>query len=136
MIEHGINRIKHASDCAAVLTKEIKMHANAGRCKALVLVDRINTFFEEEFSYLSYPDRSKVRIDEITIARAFKKLLYGDWVNNAIIKRGYDLFNKFYFNRKMVQSLALLIRNVFIHLEYYLQLRKRKDHILFHIKVI
>ncbi len=78
ILEHGISRIKHASDCMAVLLKEIKAQASQGKCRVLVIVDKVNSFYEK--SKIQYPDRSLVEINNITIARAFKKLFTNDWV--------------------------------------------------------
>jgi len=78
ILEHGISRIKHASDCMAVLLKEIKAQASEGKCKVLVVVDKVNSFYEK--SKILYPDRRLVPVDNITIARAFKKLFINDWV--------------------------------------------------------
>jgi hypothetical protein len=79
ILEHGINRIKHSSDCMAVILKEIKSQATEGKFKALVVADKVNTFYEK--SKIKYPDKSLVEIDNITIARAFKKLFTNDWVS-------------------------------------------------------
>lgn len=79
ILEHGINRIKHSSDCMAVILKEIKAQASEGKLKALVVADKVNTFYEK--SKIKYPDKSLVEIDNITIARAFKKLFTNDWVS-------------------------------------------------------
>ncbi|XP_054160865.1 28S ribosomal protein S29, mitochondrial-like [Oppia nitens] len=83
ILEHGINRIKHASDCMAVLIKEIKTQSSSQKFKTLVIVDKVNAFYEK--SKIKYPDRSLVDIDNITIARAFKKLFTNDWSNGAVV---------------------------------------------------
>ena len=82
ILEHGINRIKHSSDCMAVLLKEIKAQACEGKFRALVVADKANVFYEK--GKVKYPDKSLVEIENITIARAFKKLFHNDWVSNDL----------------------------------------------------
>ena len=82
IIEHGIHRIKHSSDCVAVLCKELKEQANAGVFKMFVAVDCVNSFYRKP--NIRLPDLSWGDVDNITIVRAFKKLLRNDWVCRAI----------------------------------------------------
>ena len=63
----------------AVLLKEIKALATEGKCRVLVVADRVNTFYEYS-NKMKYPDKSVIEINNITIARAFKKLFTNDWV--------------------------------------------------------
>lgn len=63
----------------AVILKEIKIHATEGKCRVLVVADKANVFYET--GKVKYMDKSVVEIDNITIARAFKKLFLNDWVN-------------------------------------------------------
>lgn len=85
VLEHGINRIKHSSDCMAVILKEIKAQASEGKCRVLVVADRANVFYEK--GKVQYPDKSLVEVDNITIARAFKKLFRNDWVIDLSVIR-------------------------------------------------
>jgi hypothetical protein len=62
----------------AVVLKEIKAQSSSGKYRVLVVVDKVNAFYE--MSQIKYPDRSYVDADNITIARAFKKLFTNDWV--------------------------------------------------------
>lgn len=78
VIDHGIARIKHASDCVAVLLKELKLAANQGKTRMFVGVDIANVFFRR--TRLRHEDETEVEPNEITIARAFVKLFQNDWV--------------------------------------------------------
>lgn len=78
VIEHGINRANHASDCVAVILKEVKSFANQGKCRVLVAVDKANMFYG--VTNVEYPDKSKAYVEKVTIARAFRKLFKNDWV--------------------------------------------------------
>jgi hypothetical protein len=78
VIEHGIHRIKHSSDCVAVLCKELKEQANDGKFRMLVAVDQVNSFYGKPNMRL--PDLSWADIEDLTIVRAFKKLFKNDWV--------------------------------------------------------
>ncbi|KAF7492892.1 28S ribosomal protein S29 [Sarcoptes scabiei] len=83
IVEHGINRIKHACDCMAVLLKELKLNSELGHCRLLVCSEKANAFYEP--SRLLLPDRSIATVDDITIARAFKKFFKKDWKNGACV---------------------------------------------------
>lgn len=79
VIEHGLQRIKHASDCVAVVLKELEIAANSGKVKILYAVDIANCFYRP--TRVKYPDRSGVPVDNTTIGRAFKKLFKSNWVS-------------------------------------------------------
>lgn len=83
VIDHGISRMKHASDCVAVLLKELRMLTNEGKCRTLYACDLANNFYYR--TKLRHADTREVDVDHITIARAFKKLFRNDWVR---IERG------------------------------------------------
>ena len=78
VIEHGISRIKHASDCLAVLLKELKEHAKEGGCRVFCAVDLVNAFYRP--TNLRREDLTGIQVDHFTIGRAFKKLFRNDWV--------------------------------------------------------
>lgn len=84
VIEHGINRVNHASDCLAVLLKELKLSANEGVIKMSVLVDKVNLFYPEE-PKLKHNDRKVAYPDDVTPTRAFKKLFKNDWNGGVVI---------------------------------------------------
>ena len=88
VIEHGISRIKHASDCVAVLLKELKAHANAGRCRIFCAVDLVNAFYRP--TNLRRVDNTGIHVDDITIGRAFKKMLKNDWVCRCPLHSSLD----------------------------------------------
>lgn len=76
-------RIKHASDCVAVVLKELEIAANAGKCKILYAVDIANCFYRN--TNVKYPDKvTPVVVDNTTIGRAFKKLFKSNWVSDRI----------------------------------------------------
>ncbi|CAL1263260.1 unnamed protein product [Larinioides sclopetarius] len=83
IVEHGIQRVRHSSDCVAALVKEIKQQAQTGKFKVMVIIDGVNAFWNK--TNVKRPDRSLVPATEITITRAFMKLLQNDWNNAAMI---------------------------------------------------
>jgi small subunit ribosomal protein S29 len=83
VIEHGISRIKHASDCVAVLLKELKLQADAGSFRLFYAVDLVNSFYRP--TNMMWPDKTGLHVDQITIGRAFKKLLLNDWVRIRVL---------------------------------------------------
>lgn len=79
VIEHGLARINHASDCLAVLLKELELAAKAGKCKILYAVDIANCFYRD--TNVKYPDNIRpVTVENTTLGRAFKKLFKSNWV--------------------------------------------------------
>ncbi|XP_071039776.1 small ribosomal subunit protein mS29 isoform X2 [Parasteatoda tepidariorum] len=91
VIEHGIERVRHASDCVAVLLKEIKLLSQSGRFKTAVVVDGVNAFFSKTNKFqFKKADKSVALADDITIVRAMKKLLNNDW-NNAVVITSADM---------------------------------------------
>lgn len=83
VIDHGINRMKHASDAYAVLLKELKLAASANQCRVLMVIDKINLFYWA--SNIRLIDYRYAEVDNITVARAFKKLFQPDWVSSNFI---------------------------------------------------
>ncbi|KAI1301449.1 28S ribosomal protein S29, mitochondrial [Halotydeus destructor] len=84
VVEHGINRMKHASDCVAVVLKELKKSSKEGSCRLLVTCDIVNTFYSKT-AEVRHPNQMEAAVDHFTIGRAFKKLFLNDWNNGAVI---------------------------------------------------
>lgn len=86
LAEHGVNRINHASDCYAVLVKELMLASDAGKIKLATVIDNVrNLFLREAGQMIKHDDFKKVLIDEITVARALKKLIKGSYKNGFVI---------------------------------------------------
>lgn len=84
LIDHGINRVKYASDCVVVLADEIKKLSNEGKCKTLVAIDGYNAFF--------YPDirvytekKEPVPPNKVVLTEAFLNLTKHDWCNSVCV---------------------------------------------------
>jgi len=78
VVDHGIGRMKHSSDCYAVLLKELKLLANKGACKLMVLCDSVNVLYGKP--KVKHPDGRVISVEEITLSRAFMKLFQHNWV--------------------------------------------------------
>lgn len=74
--------MKHASDCVAVLLKELKKLSNDNKCRVLVACDFVNNFYYK--TALRHPNKRDVAVDHLTVGRAFKKLFINDWVRTHI----------------------------------------------------
>lgn len=83
LIDHGINRIKYASEVLVALSKEIKELSKNGVCKTLVCVDAFNAFFYPVTKLLA-PKKIPIPPNKITATEAFLNLTKFDW-NNAVI---------------------------------------------------
>nr|CAG4645518.1 EOG090X05V1 [Lynceus sp. MCZ IZ 141354] len=84
IIKQGLNRPKFSTDCYVVLLKEVKMHANEGRCKVLVVADGINSSFAPK-SRARAEDRSIVPAFKFSLNKAMIDITDCDWKNGAVI---------------------------------------------------
>lgn len=84
LIEHGIARIKFASDTVAVLLEELKEQSTAGRCKTMVAIDGYNAFFYPETLILT-DHRAKVTPEQVTLTRPFLNITDHDWCNGVCV---------------------------------------------------
>lgn len=78
VIQHGIGRINHASDCLAVVLKELKEQACAGKFRLYVSVDLVNSFYRP--TNIRRQDCTGVQVCQTTMGKAFKKMFLNDWV--------------------------------------------------------
>ncbi|KAL3204804.1 hypothetical protein MRX96_041187 [Rhipicephalus microplus] len=83
IVEHGVERMKHACSCMGALLQEIKMHTDSGRMKTMVIVKGVNSFWQD--TYIRRLDRSYIPAKDLIIVRAFKEILKNDWRNAAIV---------------------------------------------------
>lgn len=84
LIEHGISRIKYASDCVVNLAKELKLLSNNGVCKTLVAIDGFNAFFYPNTRVFT-EKKEKVHPSKVVLTEAFLELTKYDWKNAAIV---------------------------------------------------
>lgn len=122
VVDHGIQRGRHSSDCLAVLLKEIKILSESNKFKTMVVIDGVNAFFNKPNVYiLRRPDKSVINPTEITICKAFMKILRNDW-NNAVIITSVDIvpFNRRYTCRDPVTPWALLGKEGFESLDPFI----------------
>lgn len=107
VIDHGISRMKHASDCYAVLLKELKIAANNNLFRIMVLANDVNLFYTKPL--VKHPDGRVASIEEMTLARAFLKLLKNDWVSLEFVQFSFTLpiYQLFCLSRKMAYLLEL-----------------------------
>lgn len=85
VIEHGINRVIHASDCMAVLLKELSLAADAGQIRLASVLDNVQFLFYREAGVLKHADHKRMLVDEITVARALKKIIKQDYKNGLVL---------------------------------------------------
>lgn len=83
LLDHGINRIKYASEVAIALSNEIKNLSRDGQCKTLVCIDGFNAFFYPQTQILA-PGKIPIPPNRLTATEAFLNLTKFDW-NNAVI---------------------------------------------------
>lgn len=79
IIDHGITRSDHSSDCYAVLVKELKLAAEQGLIKLFVAIEDINFLYWP--TDLRRPDWTYYTTMDVTVTRAFRKLVSSDFVS-------------------------------------------------------
>ena len=84
LVDHGINRIKYASDCVVILAEEIKRLCNEDKCKALVAVDGFNAFFYDNTN-IKTEKKETVVPGKVILTEAFVSLTRFDWKNAVCV---------------------------------------------------
>ncbi|KAM7347770.1 mitochondrial ribosomal protein S29 [Cochliomyia hominivorax] len=84
LVEHGITRIKFASETIAALLSEIKQHASHNKCKVMVAIDGFNAFFHPETRILA-DNKQKVKPERITLTQPFLDITNYNWTNGVCI---------------------------------------------------
>eukprot|EP00088_Acartia_fossae_P071515 TRINITY_DN982_c0_g1_i1.p1 TRINITY_DN982_c0_g1~~TRINITY_DN982_c0_g1_i1.p1 ORF type:complete len:452 (+),score=70.89 TRINITY_DN982_c0_g1_i1:32-1357(+) len=97
VVELGCDRLNFASDALNVLIRELKLNCKAGNCKMMVLVDGVNTLFQDStlvnketttYKHGPYDEQytSKfAKVEECSNFVGILKLLKNDYKNAAII---------------------------------------------------
>ncbi|CAH1100254.1 unnamed protein product [Psylliodes chrysocephalus] len=84
LVDHGINRIKYASDTIIALCEEIKKLSNKGIFRTLVAVDGYNAFFYPNTRV--YTEKKEVvHPQNVTVTQGFMSLTNFDWKNGAAV---------------------------------------------------
>ncbi|KRT78442.1 hypothetical protein AMK59_6566, partial [Oryctes borbonicus] len=84
IVEHGINRVKYASECIVALAQEIKQLSSNGKCKTLVAIDGYNAFFYPNTRVYT-EKKEMVHPHKVTLSRAFLDLTEHNWTNGVCI---------------------------------------------------
>nr|XP_022918455.1 28S ribosomal protein S29, mitochondrial [Onthophagus taurus] len=82
LIDHGISRVKYASDCVVCLAEEIKHLSKKGLCKTFVAIDGFNAFFYPN-TRIKTEKKEIVHPSKVVVTEAFLNLTRYDW-NNAV----------------------------------------------------
>lgn len=91
--DHGINRIIHASDCLAVLCNELMLASDEGKIKLACVLDDCSWLYSREAGVLEHADKKRILVDEVTTARAFKKLIKNNYKNGLVLATCHNLFS-------------------------------------------
>lgn len=84
LIDHGINRVKYASDAVAAVIGEIKSQSTAGLCKTMVFIDGYNAFFYPKTRIVA-DNKAKISPDKVTLTQPFLDITNYDWKNGVCI---------------------------------------------------
>lgn len=78
LVEHGINRVKFATDTITVLLDELKQQSTEGKCRTMVAIDGFNAFFHPK-TFMKFDNKIKAVPDDITITQPFLNITKSDW---------------------------------------------------------
>lgn len=84
LIEHGINRVKFATDTIAVLLDELKQQSTEGKCRTMVAIDGFNAFFHPK-TVMKFDNKIKATPDNITITQPFLSMTQSDWTGGVCL---------------------------------------------------
>lgn len=84
MIEHGVTRVKFASEVVIALAEEIKLLSTKGICKTFVAIDGFNGFFYP-YPRVWTEKKEIVHPSKITLTEAFLNLTKFNWKNGVAV---------------------------------------------------
>nr|CAH7753745.1 unnamed protein product [Callosobruchus chinensis] len=114
LIEHGISRVKYASETVSALCNEIKTLSNDDKCKTIVAIDGYNAFFYPTTRVFTVK-KEPVPPEKVTLTEGFLNLSKFDWKNAVIVVT--------------VDEIAIAEKDQVSHLPRYLLGRKGFEHL-------
>lgn len=84
LVEHGINRVKFATDTIVVLFEELKQQSTEGKCRTMVVIDGFNAFFHP-VTYIKFDNKIKAKPSDITITQPFLNITQSDWSGGVVL---------------------------------------------------
>lgn len=84
LVDHGINRVKFATDAVAVLIEELKTQSIERKCRTMVAIDGYNAFFHPT-TRIKNEAKKIVSPDKITLTAPFLNITNHDWSNGVCI---------------------------------------------------
>lgn len=84
LIDHGINRVKYASDTIIALIEEVQILSNGGKCKTLVAIDGFNAFFYPNTRIFT-EKKEIVHPAKVSITEPFLNLTKSNWKNGVAV---------------------------------------------------
>lgn len=121
VVEHGINRVKFATDVISVLLEELKQQSTEGKCKTMVAIDGFNAFFHPVTS-IRGDQNVKITSDQVTIREPFLNITKSDW-NNGVCVLNVDHLAVHEDGGESDLPKYLLKRTGFEHLDPFIPIR-------------
>jgi small subunit ribosomal protein S29 len=84
LVEHGINRVKFASDAIEALLSELKVQSTQGKLKTMVLIDGYNSFFYPKTKIFG-DHKVMIPPEKITLTKPFIDITNYDWCNGVCV---------------------------------------------------
>ncbi|CAO1391346.1 unnamed protein product [Diamesa hyperborea] len=121
LVDHGINRVKFASEVIAALVSEIKQQSSEGKFKTMVLIDGYNSLFYPETRIFG-ENKVKMTPDKITLTQPFIDITNYDWTNGVCILT-VDKMAMLGWNRESFLPRYLLGQEGFEHLDPFVPIK-------------
>lgn len=121
LVDHGISRIKYATDVVAALVEELKQHSTNGNCRTMAVIDGMNTFWQD-VTRIKDDNRRCVSAAQVTITAPFLSLTRADWSNGVCILTA-DTMAVHAKHRQSELPAFLLGRRGFEHLDPFVPIR-------------
>lgn len=84
LVEHGIARIKFASETITALLAEIKQHACNNKCKVMVAIDGFNAFYHP-ITRIFGDNKQIIKPERITLTQPFLDITSYNWTNGVCV---------------------------------------------------
>lgn len=118
LVEHGLNRVKFATDTINVLIEELKLQSTEGKCRTMVAIDGFNAFFLDR-TRIKFDSRIIAKPADITITQPFLNITTADWCNGVCLLV-VDKWASFEDRRKSSLPKYQLGREGFEHLDPFI----------------
>lgn len=121
LVDHGINRVKFASDAIEALLGELKKQSTEGKLKTMVLIDGYNSFFYPETRIFG-DHKVMIPPEKVTLTKPFIDITNYDWCNGICVLT-VDKIGMLGWERESPLPRYLLGKEGFEHLDPFVPIK-------------